>query len=143
MLANLTKKGILTKFKGNFYIVQSKDWKYDPAVREYNIKRLKGYLNANNIPLNSVNTFVKGKGLAVQVNTDLFTPQDIIPASRSFNTPHTRKIIDHLKQLFPNINVQVTTEKKAKEYYDNLSEEQKADVKFDDINSFYVNVLQY
>ena len=139
LLANLSRKGILTKFKGNFYVVQSKNWKYDPAVKEYNLKRLRGYLNANNIPLSSIETFPKGKGTAVIVKTDLFTPTDIIPASRSFNTTHTRKVINHLKDLFPGINVQLTSEKKAKEYYDSLPEEQKANIKFDEINSFYVD----
>ena len=139
LLANLSKQGIITKFKNEFYIVQSRNWKYDPAIKEYNLKRLKGYLNANNIPLSAINTFIKGKGTVVQVQSDLFTPQDIIPASRSFNTSHTRKVINHLKQMFPGINIEVTTEEKAKQYYDSLPEEQKSKVKFDEINSFYVN----
>ena len=77
--------------------------------------------------------------MEVKINDDLFTPYDILPESRSYGTPHTRQVVAHLLKLFPQVNVEFLSVKDAKKLHDRLPESQKANVNFDNVNSFFVN----
>jgi len=139
LYGNLVRLGILTKYHDNYYLVQSKDRVYNPSIRKHNWDRLIGFMKANNIPLKSINKEVKGKGMSISFNQDLFTPQDVLSKSRSFGTNHSTAIINHLKKLFPQIEIEVLSVKKAKELHDSLPKSQTSDVNFDNVKSFYIN----
>jgi hypothetical protein len=139
LYSNLTRLGILTKFKGSYYVVQSRNRVYDPGIRQYNLNRLYNYLRINNIPKESIVRSVKGKGLAIEIQRNVFTPQDVIPASRGFDTPHAREVVRHLMRMFPQVKVKMLSVSDAKRVYDSLPTKQKSKVPFDQIRSFYVD----
>ena len=139
LYGNLTRLGILTKFKGDYYVVSSRNRVYDPSIRQYNLNRLYNYLRINNIPKESISRKAKGAGLAIDISRNVFTPQDILPASRSFNTPHAREVVRHLMRMFPQVSVTMLSVSDAKKVYDDLPAQQKSDVPFDSIKSFYVD----
>ena len=139
LYANLVRLGILTKFKGDYYIVSSRNRMYDPAIRKYNIDRLYNYLRVNHIPKESIKRRTKGKGLVIDIERNVFTPSDIIPAARAFNTPHSREVVRHLMRMFPQVSVVMLSPADAKKAYDDLPEQQKSKVPFKDIRSFYVD----
>ena len=96
LYANLVREKILTKYKGNYYIVSSKNRIFDPNIRKFNKGRLYSYLRINNIDSNSVVEATKGAGLTITINQSIFTPRDIISESRDFDTPHAREVVRHL-----------------------------------------------
>ena len=139
LYANLVRLGILTKFKGDHYIVSSRNRMFDPAIRKYNLDRLYNYLRVNHIPKDSIKRRNKGKGIVIDIERNVFTPSDIIPAARAFNTPHSREVVRHLMRLFPQLSVVMLSPADAKKAYDDLPDQQKSKVPFKDIRSFYVN----
>ena len=143
LYANLVREKILTKYKGNYYIVSSKNRIFDPNIRKFNKGRLYSYLRINNIDSNSVVEATKGAGLTITINQYIFTPRDIISESRDFDTPHAREVVRHLMRMFPQIKVKMLSVKDAKALYDALPNSQKVSgkskVNFDNVKSFYVN----
>tara|TARA_R110001592_G_scaffold5912_6_gene32173 strand:+ start:24130 stop:29892 length:5763 start_codon:yes stop_codon:yes gene_type:complete len=143
LYANLVKEKILTKYKGNYYIVSSKNRIFDPNIRKFNKGRLYSYLRINNIDSNSIVEATKGAGLTITINQSIFTPRDIISESRDFDTPHAREVVRHLMRMFPQVKVKMLSVKDAKALYDALPNSQKVSgkskVNFDNVKSFYVN----
>lgn len=147
LIQNLNKKGIASrKVAGGPLLVNNsrKDtWAYDEQVLQFNLKRLYGYLSANNIPLNSVtvNRTKSRKTFRVEINEDLFSREDILPSSRGFDTTRANQVFKHLQRLFPNLKYQYVSRAEAKRYYDNLDESQKLNLpkSFEQVNSYYVN----
>ena len=141
--ANLVREKILTKFKGDYYIVSSRNRIFDPNVRKFNKDRLYSYLRINNINSNSIAEVTKGAGLTIAINQTIFTPKDIISESRGFDTPHAREVVRHLMRMFPQVKVKMLSVKDAKALYDSLPNSQKVNgkskVNFDNVKSFYVD----
>ena len=144
---NLRRIGAISKFHGKYYVVSTsysaKDGMnvFNPNKRNDNLLRIANYFRMNNIPLRSIKmSYTKSKkGLRFAVDTESFTPQDIIPAARGFDTPHAREVVRHLMRMFPQVSVTMLSVKDAKILYDDLPIEQKAELPFDQINSFYVD----
>lgn len=139
LYGNLTRLGILTKFKQDYYVVSSRNMMYDASVRANNLKRLYNYLSVNNIPEQSIKKFTKGVGLVIKIQENVFTPKDIISASRGFNTPHSREVVRHLMRMFPDVKVKMLSVNDAKILYDDLPKLKKARVPFNEIKSFNVD----
>jgi hypothetical protein len=139
LYGNLTRLGILTKFKQDYYVVSSRNRMYDPAIRQYNLNRLYNYLRINNIPKESIKKFTKGNGLAIEIQRNVFTPTDIIPASRGFNTPHSREVVRHLMRMFPQVEVKMLSVADAKILHDDLPKLKKGNVPFSEVKSFFVD----
>ena len=64
LYANLVREKILTKFKGDYYIVSSQNRIFDPNIRKFNKDRLYNYLRINNInrETNKINHHAFQKG---------------------------------------------------------------------------------
>jgi len=139
LYANLSRLGIISKFKGDYYVVSSRNRTYDPAIRKYNLDRLYNYLRVNHIPKEAISRRSKGKGLVIDIERNVFTPSDVIPSARNFNTPHSREVVRHLMRMFPQLSVVMLSPADAKKAYDDLPMEQKSKVPFKDIRSFYVD----
>jgi hypothetical protein len=139
LYGNLTRLGIISKYHGSYYIVSSRNRVFDPSIRDFNLRRLYSYLRVNNIPKESIVTMQKGKGLAMEIKDNVFTPRDILPATRGFDTPHSREVVRHLMRMFPQVSITMLSVSKAKILYDSLPDSQKANVPFDQVNSFYVD----
>ena len=139
LYANLVREKILTKFKGDYYIVSSQNRIFDPNIRKFNKDRLYNYLRINNINSESVVETTKGKGLSIKINKTLFSPKDIIPESRGFNTPQTKEVVRHLIRMFPKMRVKMFSVKDAKALHDALPSSQRSKVNFNEVRSFYIN----
>ena len=146
LLANLVNKRILHSYQG-FYLVNNSNpatFKYDEQFLQANLKRLKRYLEINNIPLNSLNINRTPKSYKVEVVNNVFTPKDIIEKSRSWNTPRSRAVVSHLRKLFPQIGAKLMSVKEAEAIWNNenkVPKWAKTDVSFDQVNSFFYEGL--
>ena len=135
---NLSRKGIITRFNNDYYIVQSDNTRsFNPNIRKYNKDRLYGYFRANNIPLDSIEIQPTEKAQRVKINSKVFSSVDILPESRSFNTNHSREVVLHLMRLFPNINVKMLSPGDAEKLYNEIPAIAKSKVPFNKIRSFY------
>jgi hypothetical protein len=139
LYGNLVRLGILTKFKNDYYVVSSRNRVYDPSVRQFNLNRLYNYLRINNIPKEAISRKAKGAGLSINIERNVFAPNDIITASRGFNTPHSREVVRHLMRMFPQVSVVMLSASDAKILHDDLPASQKSKVPFDKVRSFYVD----
>ena len=115
----------------------------DPAVVESNRNKIIQYLKTNNIPLDAVSMPKTDKTYKVVVNENVFTPKDILPASRSWDTPRTKTVIPHLLRMFPQIQVKMLSVGEAQTLYNSLPQWQKSKVNFADVNSFYIGEVAY
>ena len=145
LLNNLRRERIGHSYQGSFYVNNS-----NPTTREYdemylasNLKRLKRYLQINNIPENRVTLERTAKTYRVTVNEDMFSAKDMIESSRSWDTPRARAVVMHLKRMFPQINVQMLSVSQARQMYEGFPEWKKNNVPFDQMRSFYVDGVAY
>ena len=135
---NLSRNGIISRLNNNYYIVQSdKTRQFNPNIRQYNQNRLYGYLRANNIPLETLELQPAGKAIKVTLKNNIFTPTDMLPASRSFNTNHSRQVVMHLMRMFPQVNVKMLSPGNAEKLYNSLPDSVKTKVPFSNVRSFY------
>lgn len=146
LLGNLSRLGYGSKYNNRFYINNSErttwdsnTWSYNESVLQKNLTLAKRYLRINNIPEEAVTFRRTDKAYEVIVQDNMFTPKDLIKAQENNKSTHSVQLVQHLANLFPQINIEVVTVKQAREYYDSLPESQKAKVPFDKIRSFYVN----
>jgi len=146
LLGNLSRLGYGSMYKGRFYINNSErttwdpnTWTYNESVLQKNLTLTQRYLRINNIPEEAVTFRRTDKAFEVIVKENVFTPKDLIAATANNKSTHSVQLVQHLANIFPQINVEVVTVAEAKQYYDSLPESQKAKVPFDKIRSFYVN----
>lgn len=141
VLGNLRRAGLISSYQGTYYVQNSdKDGViYDETVLQSNYNKILRYLNFNNISLDTVSFKRTKKSFVVTINDGLFTATDMLEKTHSNTGPHTNKILQHMKMLFPQIAVKVLTVNEAKTYYDALPEEVKTKLPFSEVNSFYVN----
>ena len=145
LFTNLRRERIGSMYQGVFFLNNS-----NPATREYdemflssNLKRLKRYLEINNIPESSVNILKTPKSFMVQVNEDLLTPKDLIEKSRSWDTNRSRAVVLHLKKMFPQIGIQMLSVAEGRNLFDSLPNWKKNNVKYRDVKSFYNDGVAY
>lgn len=146
ILGNLKRLKYGSKYKDRFFINNSPQTTRDPQTRVFNEKVLKGnilkterYLTANNIPKSAYQIIRKNNTAELIIKENIFTPQDIIQASKNRVTPRSGQLVAHLNRMFPQIEIKIATVANAEKYYNSLPKEQKTKVKFNQINSFYVN----
>ena len=141
VLANLANAGLMSKWNGEYYINVTEPGqiqRIDRKVAELNrIKALK-LLKLWGINPGAVSIERTDKTYRVNINSDVFTKGDLIAQDNIKNHTHVLNILEHMSDLFPQLNIKVATVKEAREYYDNLSPEQKRKVPFSEINSYYV-----
>ena len=140
VISNLISKKLVTKkYKGYNYVNATDGLSFvaDKNILDKNIKKIRRYLEINNIPQDTVQILKTTRSAKIIVRDNLFSIQDILPQTRG--DLKTTDIIVHLERMFPQIDVEVMSVSAAKEYYNSLPAGQKSKVKFDDIKSFYVN----
>lgn len=115
----------------------------DPTIVESNRNKIIQYLKVNNIPLEAVSIIETKNTYRVEINENVFTPKDILPASRSWDTPRARAVVMHLKRMFPQIQVKMLSVGEAQTLYNSLPQWQKSKVNFKEVNSFYVDGVAY
>ena len=149
LLSNLRdKKLIHTKFGLSLINASDPNVFYtervaDPAVVEDNKTKILKYLNTNNIPLDAVSIIKTNKTYKVTVDENVFTPKDLLPSSRSWDTPRSRAVVMHLMRMFPEVKVKMPSATEAETIYNKIPKSDKSKVNFKNVNSFYYNDVAY
>lgn len=145
----ITKTDAKTKAQVAIQLADTLDSKGLTRIADANIKYVRRFLSYYNIPESSA-TVVRRKTkdgnyvFEFEVAEDLFLPKDVIEESRGFNLPKSRKVANHLKQMFPGVKIQKVKSSEAKKIYEQLPEYTKnADVKFEEVNSFFYKDTAY
>ena len=131
---NLHDKGLIVKKYGNYYIKGGTEVK-----RSANILAARAMMHMNGIPKSAISVTKDQYGFRVTVNGALI--QDDIRSSKSVDGIFAITVL--LEDRFPNVQVEVVDETKAKQIYDSIPEEYRKEVKFSDINSFYFQGKSY
>lgn len=142
LVGNLIAKGIATKkYKGYHYVntTDGQSFVASQSILDKNIRRLYKYLDANNIPAETVSVERTKRSARITVNDGLFKIGDIIPEQRPADTTRTLAIIEHLERMFPQVEIDIVSVAQAKKHYNNLDPRQKSKLKFEDLKSYYVD----
>jgi len=115
----------------------------DPVVVEDNKRKIEQYLKTNNIPLDAVSIIKTNKTYKVIVDQNVFTPKDLLPSSRAWDTPRSRAVVMHLMRMFPDVKVKMLSPTEAEAIYNTIPKWQKSKVNFKNVNSFYFNNVAY
>ena len=145
LLNNLRREKIIHQYQ-NVYLVNNSNpetREYDETFLQNNLDRLTKYLEINNIPLDSVSITRTPMSYRVEVKSDLFTPKDMLPGSRSWDTNRSRAVVMHLMKMFPQIKVAMLSVSEAQTLYDTLPQWKKTTANFSEVNSFYVDGIAY
>ncbi len=139
LLSNLVNKRLISKYNDAYWVVNSNRSSrvYDESVLQSNFSQIKRYLQINNIPVEALQFTRTRQSIKIAVDDSIFSPKDLLESSRSWDTNKSKHVIVHLMRLFPNLRVEMTTVAKAKAYYDSLPAWQKANVKFEKVNSYF------
>jgi hypothetical protein len=147
LLSNLSRLGYAKAGKNGYYVTNSNQpgGIFDENVLNSNRNKIINYLMMNNIPVDSVSfsDTTKGETYFISIDDASLSQRDILPKRRGFDEPKTVKILNHLNNLFPELNIQIATIQEARNYYDSLDPAMKANVKFEDVKSFYVRGKVY
>ena len=141
VLANLSNAKLVSKFNGEYYINVTEPGqiqRIDRKVAELNRVKALRLLKLWGVNPSAITMERTDKTYRVDINPDIFTRGDLIAQDNSKNHTHVLDILEHMMDLFPQLNIKVASVSEAREYYDNLSEEQKRKVPFEQINSYYV-----
>ena len=142
LVRNLIEKKLATKkYKGYHYVNATDGLSFvaNQSILNKNIEKIYKYLDANNIPADTVSIERTKRSARITVNDSLFKINDIVPEKRPADTTRTLAIVEHLGRMFPQVQIDVVSVAQAREYYNSLDPRQKAKVKFEDIKSYYVN----
>lgn len=142
LVRNLIEKKLATKkFKGYHYVNATDGLSFVASqnILDKNIRKIYRYLDANNIPADTVTIERTKRSARITVNDGLFKINDIVPENRPADTTRTLEIVEHLGRMFPQVQIDVVSVAQAEQYYNSLDSRQKAKVKFEDIKSYYVN----
>lgn len=131
---NLYNKGLVVKKYGAYYIKGGTEVK-----RSANILAAKAMMHMNGISKSALSITKDQNGFRVSVNPSLI--QDEIRSSKKVDGIFA--ITALLESRFPNVEVEVLSEDKAKELYNSIPKEYKKEVPFSDINSFYFQGKSY
>lgn len=146
ILGNLSRLKLGSKLGGKFYLNNSDrtswdpdTWVYNEKILEDNLTLAKRYLEINNISEDAVEFRRTDKSYEVIVKKNMFSPSDVVEASKNRTTPHSKNLLVHLQRLFPQLNITVMSVAQAEKYYNSLPASQKANVPFNKVRSFFVN----
>lgn len=162
---NLSRKNIIHYRHGKYYITKTDargnkalvakqladivDGKGMTRVASNNIAKISRYLNYYNIPVDSY-TIVERQTtdgnyiFEFNIVNEEILPKDVLPKSRGFNLPKSRKVAMHLKKMFPGIKIERIKVNEARKLYNQLpSYAKKQKVLFDDITSFFYGDTAY
>lgn len=115
----------------------------DSAVVEDNKRKIEQYLKTNNIPLDAVSIIKTDKTYKIIVDQNVFTPKDLLPSSRAWDTPRARAVVMHLMRMFPEVKVKMLSPTEAEALYNTIPKSDKSKVNFKNVNSFYYKNVAY
>ena len=150
ILANLSRKGYINNRNGQYKVNHSNSVTraYSPAILNKNYQSILKILQHNNIPIEAV-TFKKISN-SMAFNTPEYFESYIVDINDSFlknlddlrdtvdkNKTNIISIINQLTNTFPNLQIDIVSNKEAEEYYKLLPASKKAKVPFNQINAYY------
>ena len=106
----------------------------DSTVVEDNKRKIEKYLEANNIPLDAVSILKTNKTYKVTVDQNVFTPKDLLPSSRAWDTPRAKAVVKHLMRMFPEVKVKMLSPTEAETLYNKIPRSDKSKVNFKNVN---------
>ncbi len=119
----------LIKRDGNNYVVVGDS-----------IEKIKAYLAFQNIDPGAA-IFDNGKFF---LNKAFYNLTTVSKKSRNNKeATHIKPLIQHMNRIFPGVEIKMVTEEEGKKYYDSLPDSAKANVKFSEMNSFYIDGKAY
>lgn len=143
LLKNLSLKNLISwSDKYKVYFVNNttgSERKGNKASLDKNINAIVNFLNNYNIPLSSIDLTDTKKSAIISVNYNAIKPTDVLTKQKIKANNHTVDILNHLKKLFPNVNIQIKSVEDAKTFYDSIPEQQKKKIPFSQVKSFYIN----
>ena len=145
VIQNLRRKKLIHLHEGNYVINNSfnNNMVYDESALSQNHRRVLQYLKINNIPLDSVKITRTPKTFKIEILDNIFTPRDVIPSSRAWDTPRSRDVVSHLAKMFPQVRIKMLSMSEAKKIHDDIPKWKKTSAPFSDVKSFFVNGTAY
>ena len=153
LLANLSRAKIISMYKKNYWVNSSIKQpaptyaKYSPVVLNNNLKRLQEQLNIWGLPQNAitykqVERYNKEENkferlVIVKFNENAIGPNDLLLESRNTDMTHIGPILDHLKSIFPQVQVRVMNVKDAENLHKKITAGYKKKPAFKNVKSFY------
>ena len=139
ILGNLSNKNLISKLGNSYYVNNSNRQSrvFDEQVLQSNKNEIKRYLDINNIPQDAVKFERTKKSFRISINENIFTSKDIIQSSRGWDETRSRHIVVHLMRMFPGIKLKLVSVAEAQAYYDRLDADQKANILFEKVNSYF------
>ena len=136
---NLSNKKLISKFRDEYYVNNSdRSFRgYDEQVLQSNLNKIKRYLTINNIPLDVLDIKRTSKSFRIRIKDKKLSPRDLLESSRAWDKTRSRHVVAHLMRLFPDISVTLTSVANAERYYNSLPKQQKANIKFDQVRSYF------
>tara|TARA_R100001129_G_scaffold32721_2_gene21985 strand:+ start:8581 stop:14397 length:5817 start_codon:yes stop_codon:yes gene_type:complete len=137
-------KGLISALGGSYYINNTnkevRAIKGDRQTLERNKNTVERLLDWWQVTPEAVTITKTDNSYRLDINANLLNMQDVI--TETSDVTHLQDILQHLTRLFPDVQIQVLSQKDAKKLYDALpqftSEFQKP-VDFKDVKSFYVD----
>ena len=119
----------LVKRDGNNYVVVGDS-----------IEKIKAYLAFQNIDPDAA-IFDNGKFF---LNKAFYNLTTVSKKSRNNKeATHIKPLVEHMNRIFPGVEIKMVSEAEGKKYYDSLPDSAKANVKFSEMNSFYIDGKAY
>jgi len=145
LLGNLSRLRYISRYKDKYYVNNSaistwdnETWEFNQKELEKNLTLIKRYLRVNNIPEAAVEIRKTKRSYEISVKDNMFSPRDIIEIEKQRTSPRSHALLEHLTKITPGLNIAVMTVGEARAFYESLPEEQKANVPFDKVKSFFV-----
>ena len=136
LLKNLQSKDLLRKIGSDYFIVSDSKTLENA---QYKAKLVRTYLKWNGFDTNSIlfkPTKVSSMFKAVINQNTIHTK---VISNDSEMMLNTLPILDHLIKMFPSTNYKIVSESEAKVFYDQISNNRKKNVKWENIKSFFYN----
>ncbi|NQY42055.1 MAG: hypothetical protein HRT87_01755, partial [Legionellales bacterium] len=138
VLDNLVANNLVTRVNDLFLVnnVNSVS-KASNEIALENLKKAYLFLEVNNIPKSAIKLSKYRGTYKIDLDYTKLSDKNTKASSRGFNKPKTPHLINHLNRLFPDLSIRVVSQAEAKKHYNSLPADQKANVDFNSMRSYY------
>jgi hypothetical protein len=139
VIGNLVKRKLISRLGDTYYTNNTipGDRKGTVGRARYNGEMAVKYLRDQGFDEGLI-TFERTKNtFKVNVNEDIFTKQDFLKERNSKDNTRILELVEHLSSLMPELKVSLMTPQQAREYLSNLPEDQRRNVNFKNVKSFF------
>ena len=150
ILSNLSRMKLVNNHYGQYKVNHSNPITrtYSPTILNRNYQTILKVLQHNRIPIEAVtfknisNNIVSTEpgyfeSFTVDINENLLKNLDELKDTIDTSKTNVISIINQLKSTFPNVQVDIVSNKEAEEYYNLLPASKRAKVPFNLINAYY------